>query len=261
MSYKIVFLDIDGTILPPDHKIASSTKSAVAQLKAKGIEVCMATGRPIIDTLAVAKELNVDSYITFNGAFATVKGKDIKKELLRDEDVEHLLAIAKENNHDILFASKDKNVIIPAENSTKAVEYVQHLQMHGTLYQEKSDIAEVLSGTLLLPSHEEVNFYNAITSIKLVPCNIGKHVAYDFISPSINKATAIASVIKYLNIDQSDTIAFGDGMNDKEMLTYVETGIAMGNAHQDLHPYANFVTTSVTEDGIYHGLKLLGLAE
>ena len=261
MSYKIVFLDIDGTILPPDHIIVESTKSAVKQLQEKGVIVCIATGRPTIDTVKVAEEIGVNSYITFNGACVTIEDKVIYKELLATEDVEQLLSTAKANDHDVLLASTEKNVIIPAPNSTKATEYVQHLHMHGSLYNTEEDKKEVLSGTVLLQNHNEATVYDEIPSIHLVPCNIGGFIAYDFISPNINKATAIDKVLKHLNIDQADTIAFGDGMNDKEMLSYVKVGIAMGNAHEDLQKFASFTTTPVTEDGIYNGLKILGLVD
>jgi hydroxymethylpyrimidine pyrophosphatase-like HAD family hydrolase len=62
-------------------------------------------------------------------------------------------------------------------------------------------------------------------------------------------------MLRLLNLTLEESIAFGDGLNDIEMLATVGLGIAMGNAHQDLIPYANYVTTHVDDRGILNGLK------
>ena len=81
----------------------------------------------------------------------------------------------------------------------------------------------------------------------------------ELISKVDNKATAIKQVIDYLGIDKKDTIAFGDSMNDYEMINFVECGIAMGNACNELKEAASRVCRSVDEDGIYYEFIELGL--
>ena len=81
----------------------------------------------------------------------------------------------------------------------------------------------------------------------------------ELISKVDNKATAIKQVIDYLGIDKKDTIAFGDSMNDYEMINFVECGIAMGNACKELKEVASRVCRSVDEDGIYYEFIELGL--
>ncbi|WP_218240597.1 HAD family hydrolase, partial [Pseudomonas sp. 2822-17] len=75
--------------------------------------------------------------------------------------------------------------------------------------------------------------------------------AYDVIRESVNKGFAVQKVLDLLGFKKEDAIAFGDGMNDNEMLSLVGNGFAMGNAHPDLLPYANRETTSVTNSGIF----------
>ena len=74
MKYKAVFFDIDGTILMPDHQYSPSTKEAIRQLQEHGIHTFIATGRPSHEIEELATELNIDSAIGFNGAYATIKG-------------------------------------------------------------------------------------------------------------------------------------------------------------------------------------------
>ncbi|HLT57011.1 MAG TPA: HAD hydrolase family protein, partial [Bacillota bacterium] len=72
---------------------------------------------------------------------------------------------------------------------------------------------------------------------------------------------AIKKILEHLNIPKEAAIAFGDGMNDKEMLQAVGEGFAMGNANPDLLPYAKHQTATVDESGIYIGLQQLGIVE
>jgi len=62
-DYKVLFLDIDGTLLTPDDTIEESTKAAISQVQANGMEVFLATGRPLHEIDDLAKELNIHSFI------------------------------------------------------------------------------------------------------------------------------------------------------------------------------------------------------
>ena len=76
--------------------------------------------------------------------------------------------------------------------------------------------------------------------------------AIDIIPLNSGKGIGIASVLKYYGLKKDESLAFGDGNNDIEMLQAVETGVAMGNASEDLKAVADFICKDVTEDGIYH---------
>ena len=88
-NYKILFLDIDGTILTPDDTIQESTKQAVTQLQQKGLEVFLATGRPLHEIANIGEELNINSFIGYNGAFAIYKGEAIFREAMNEDTVKH----------------------------------------------------------------------------------------------------------------------------------------------------------------------------
>ena len=79
--------------------------------------------------------------------------------------------------------------------------------------------------------------------------------------PGVSKASAIETLIQHLGIPKENTYAFGDGLNDIDMLEYCEHGIAVGNATQGLKDIADEITDDIAEDGIYNSMKKHGLIE
>ena len=94
-DYKVLFLDIDGTILKPDSTIDQSTKDAISQMQQKGVEVFLATGRPLHEIADLAEELNVHSFIGYNGALAIYEEQTIVNEPMKGSTIEQFLEIAK----------------------------------------------------------------------------------------------------------------------------------------------------------------------
>ena len=82
---------------------------------------------------------------------------------------------------------------------------------------------------------------------------------YDVYAKDQTKATGIKHLIEYLNIDKKDTIAFGDGHNDREMIEFCEIGVAMGNALQKVKEVSDYITDDIENDGIYKAMKYLKL--
>ena len=81
----------------------------------------------------------------------------------------------------------------------------------------------------------------------------------DVLTQGISKAATILQVAEDLDIQQEDIICFGDGMNDREMLSMAGVGVAMGNANAEVQKHADLVTQDHNSDGIYHALNKLGL--
>ena len=74
-----------------------------------------------------------------------------------------------------------------------------------------------------------------------------------------HKATGMQKILEHFDLNQSQSVAFGDSLNDGEMLGCANVGVAMGNRRDELKAVADYVTADVTEDGIYKGLKKLEL--
>ena len=258
-QYKILFLDIDGTILKPDDTIDESTKIAISEMKHQGIEVVLATGRPIHEISEIGEELHITSFIGYNGALGIYEGKTIFAEPMDACDVQYIAKTARENGHEVVFYTADENYLTNLEaDLVKAFLQQFHLRKNA-LFTEKV-IDEILGMTIITSGTLGHELYEFNNDIHLSQVNIeGMEHCFDVIRDSVNKGVGVEFLLKRLGIDRESSIAFGDGMNDKEMLAYVGEGFAMGNAHPDLFQHAKHKTTDVTNSGIYHGLKSLGL--
>lgn len=261
MTYNILFLDIDGTILKPDHTYTASTKDAISQLQQQGIEVFLATGRPLHEINDLAKELNVHSLIGYNGAFAIYQDKTIVDEPMDSDTVKQFLEIAKGNGHEMVLYTSEKNYFTSLDKPI-VNKFIETFQMkHNELFRNEVS-GEILGATIMNVNEDQAALYQLEANIHLSQVNIaGVENSYDVIRKNVNKGTAIKQLRELLDIPKAGTIAFGDGMNDKEMLQSVGEGFAMENAHPDLFAYAKHTTTSVSESGIFNGLKQLGLVK
>ncbi|MFD1065893.1 HAD family hydrolase [Oceanobacillus locisalsi] len=259
MTYRALFLDIDGTILQPDHTYTPSTLEAIRQVKEAGLEVFLCTGRPFVDIQKLTADFEIASSITYNGAYALYQDDVIFNAPMKKEDVEKMVAIAGQSESELVLYTTENNYFTSLSNP-----HVEDFNEVFQLYQNKlftPDVADkIVSASAINVTEDQVKDFEITDDYQLTKVNV-PHASesYDVLRTSVNKGVAIKQMLSHLNISPSEIIAFGDGMNDKEMLQFAGTGIAMGNADARLMEYADFQTTSVTDSGIFNGLKKLGL--
>ncbi|RFU66875.1 HAD family hydrolase [Bacillus sp. V59.32b] len=259
--YKILFLDIDGTIMRPVHTIEESTKAAITELQQKGIETVLATGRPIHEITEIAQLLHIDSFIGYNGAYAIYKGKDIFKKPMSRESVISFLDTAKKHHHELVLYSSSKNHFTNMYSpSIEAFKKQFHLYQNEPYTRSVSD--DILGMTIIATNERDADLYFGEKDINLSQVNVeGFRHCFDVIRESVHKGTGVNALLQELQIPIEASIAFGDGMNDKEMIAAVGEGFAMGNSMPELFSFAKHKTTSVMDSGVYNGLKSLGLLD
>ncbi|PLT35507.1 HAD family hydrolase [Bacillus sp. V5-8f] len=258
-TYKIVFLDIDGTIMRPDETIEESTKTAVAQLQQKGIEIVLATGRPLHEIADIGELLDVDSFIGYNGAYAIYQGQDFFKKPMSRRSVEFFLVTARENGHELVLYSSSRNHFTTLEGPV-VQRFMEQFHLKKNHRIVSGVLNDILGITIIGSSENDAELYKSEEGIYLSQVNVeGFRNCFDVIRTNVNKGTGVTALLNELDIPRSGTIAFGDGMNDKDMLSAVGESFAMGNSSPELFSYAKHKTTDVTDSGVYNGLKSLGL--
>lgn len=253
---KIVFFDIDGTLLDHDKNLPQSTKKALNQLKENGVFVAIATGRAPFMFESLRKELDIDSYVSFNGQYVVFENKVIYQNPLDKNEIHRLYLNGKELGHPLLFmnehtmkSSVDHHKFI--EESMGSLKFT-HPDKDEAFYQSNP----IYQSLLFCEESEEhlyTSDYSSFHFIRWHPYSV------DVLPAGGSKAEGIKKMIDNLGFHIDDVYAFGDGLNDIEMLRAVGTGVAMGNAVEEAKSQANLVTRDVTEEGIWYGLKELQL--
>lgn len=256
MKRRIVFFDIDGTLFDGQKRLVQSAKAAIEQLQAKGIYVVIATGRSPFMFGKLRQELGVQSFISFNGSYVVHENKVIYKSPLQAGKLAELDRVARMNDHPLVFLNEKAHYTNARCHNGIAMS-LGELHMDYPEYEPEFYMNhKVYQALLYCEKNEEHEYREMCDSFDYVRWH---DLSIDVLPKGGSKAKGIACLLDELQINREDAIAFGDGLNDIEMLSYVGTGVAMGNGHDEVKRVADYVTTHVEEDGIMNGLKDLGL--
>lgn len=256
MSYKIAFFDIDGTLVDEEKRIPEDAIEAIRRLKEQGIEPVIATGRAPYFFQDLAKQIGIESYVSLNGAYVRYRGEDLYESKIPVEVLEKLVGLAGKNGHELVFEGKNTYFATSPEHpfvyEAVASLKVVHPEADADFW-KKEGIYQVF---LHCESQEEHLYPSELPELRFVRWH---SKAMDVLPNTGSKAEGIKALLDTLGIAPEEAIAFGDGLNDKEMLQFVGLGIAMGNSHKELIPYADYVTTNVDEGGVKNGLEYAGV--
>lgn len=251
---KLFIFDIDGTVLDDDKIIPLKTKQAIKKLS-ETHEVAIATGRNRSMAIDVIEELEISNYIVCNGAAAYYNQKAIYKNSLDKRELEELINLADQHNHQIVYETVDelrRRSEVPNSRMEKGMEFVGFSvpDYDQDFYKNQS-----LVQCLLFITEEEMEVYqDKFDHFRFVRWyNNG----LDVLPIDGSKFLTIKILAQHLGISLKDVVAFGDGMNDIEMIRNVGLGIAMGNAEEEVKEVADKVTDSNINDGIPNALREL----
>ncbi|GAB6959060.1 Cof-type HAD-IIB family hydrolase [Prevotella aurantiaca JCM 15754] len=259
MAIKAAFFDIDGTLVSfKTHKIPQSTINAITEAKRKGIKIFIATGRPvaIINNIADIEKL-VDGYITFNGAYCFMGIQEFVCTPIPEADVQTMITDAERRDYCLLACGK-RQVVIHNYKKVFTDIFVNDLGVNNI--DESRTIADLKGQPIL----QLTPFFKQADEDVIMPymphCVSARwHPEFtDITMKEANKGNALTTVATRLGIDIADCIAFGDGGNDLSILKAAGIGVAMSNANDEVKAVADYVTTSVDEDGIWNALQYFG---
>ncbi|MFJ7727549.1 Cof-type HAD-IIB family hydrolase [Neobacillus sp. NPDC097160] len=256
-NQSIIFFDIDGTLLNHDKELPLSTKESIFKLKELGHEVAIATGRAPFMFEDLRKELDINTYVSYNGQYVVLKGEVLYTNPLKISSLEKLTEAALQNNHPVVFMDhEDMKANVPEHTYIK--ESIDTLKIsrfptHDPHYYKGRNLFQTL---LFCPVGEEEQYEREFHDFDFIRWH---PVSVDVLPKGGSKEKGIEKIVKNLGIPKERQYAFGDGLNDIEMLSTVKNSVAMGNAEEYVKVHAKYITKSVEEDGIFHGLQMVGL--
>lgn len=265
MPIKLIAIDMDGTLLLPDHTISPAVKNAIAAARERGVNVVLCTGRPFAGVESYLKELRMDKpndyCITYNGALVQKAhdGSTVAQTALNYDDYRYLEQLSREvgshfhalDRHTLYTANRDISyytvhesfianiplVFCEAENMDKKGEFLKVMMIDDPVMLDKA-IAKI-----------PAEVYERYTLMKSSPYFL------EILDRRVNKGTGVKALADTLGIKREEIMTLGDQENDIAMLEYAGMGVAMGNAIDKVKAVSDFVTKSNLEDGVAYAIE------
>lgn len=260
MAIKAAFFDIDGTLISLENKVVTeSTAQAVCQLHEKGILTFVATGRsrPEIEAQDMLRGMVFDGVLANNGQQCYGEDGELRDIPLSEEDVAALVRHVDAHGYCAWFTERDRLYINRIDERVKKVMSDIHTEIP-----QVEDIHRALTHpvykVVVYLTPEEVARGPARVVKESVPM-VFHPLSSDFMPQSGGKIAAMKELLERFNILPEETIAFGDGPNDAEMLRLAGIGVAMGNGSVEAKEAADYITDTCENDGIRKALEHFGL--
>ena len=267
--YKLIALDMDGTLLREDKTISDRTKKVIAKAVQKGVKVVLASGRPIEGLQRYLEELKLkskeDYVMSFNGSViqnACTK-EIISKNILKGSHLKELYALSKVIGVNI-HAFSNQGCITPRMNEYSQLEGsingIEVNEVNFDMISEEEDIIKIMfidPEEVLEKAIKEIPqaIFEKYTVVRSAPFFL------EFLNKASSKGTGVKALAEHLGIKQEEVICIGDAGNDLDMIQFAGLGVAMGNAFEEVKEAADYITHDNEEDGVAHVIeKFIGIS-
>lgn len=291
--YKLVAIDLDGTLLNSYGEVSNKNKETIQKAMKKNVEVVLTSGRPIMSVKNLANEIGCNNYmICGNGAITyDIQNEEIiYNRFLEKAKVLQIIKICEENsifynvytkdtiltknlNYNVLFYHQE-NASKPEDKKTRITimqnieEYIQNREDEDYLKITICDNNKVIFGSIIrkLRTIKDVDVLDvAHMSRKLIKDgteNVSMEYFYtEITNTNVDKWQAIENLIEKLNINKEEVIAIGDNINDAEMVKNAGLGIMMENSAPYIKEMADFVAKDNDNDGVAETIEKYILTE
>lgn len=259
MDYKLLVLDIDGTVTNSKKEITPATREAIIRIQEMGVHVAIASGRPTPGTRKVAETLELERFgnyvLSFNGGRVT---NCRTKEVVLDKTIspEMTAVLCEEAKvHQVGILTYDDAYALAGSAVDEYMEL--EARINGITIKEVGDFR----GTVTFPVNKclmtgEPEYLEQVEK-KLKEkyagsLNIFRSEPFflELMPKGIDKASVLKRFISFLGITRDEVICCGDGYNDLSMIEFAGLGVAMANARKEVLMAADYITASNDEDGI-----------
>lgn len=257
--YKLIALDLDGTLLGSDKAISQQNQDAIAKARAAGVTVVLASGRPMQGMLDKLELLNINSdkdfILCYNGSMVQniATGEIIHQQTITGKDAKRVARLAKELGVYVHAFSTEHGLITTEHNPYTDIEAnINGLDITEMNFESLSDDHPIIKAMIVAEptalteaiSKLDPKLREEFTVVQSAPFFL------EFLNPSANKGIGVAAIAEHLGIKREEVMTMGDAENDHHMLKYAGLGIAMSNAMEETKQIADHITVSNDEHGV-----------
>ena len=245
MKYKLVVLDLDGTLTNSKKEITARNRETLIRIQEQGVRLVLASGRPTYGIVPLANELRINE---FGGFILSYNGGEIinweSKEMMYENVLPNLSILTYDGAEIVTENSQDPYVQKEAFLNKMAVRETNDFLTDITLPVAKCLI--VGDADQLIPVESElcIRLQGKINVFRSEPYFL------ELVPQGIDKALSLTVLLEATGVSREEVIAIGDGYNDLSMIKFAGMGIAMGNAQEPVKKAANEITLSNDEDGV-----------
>lgn len=256
---KIIFFDIDGTLRDfGSGMVPESAFRGIEYARRQGVKVAVATGRhfKVMEQEHLTGGIVFDAYVTLNGNLCLDgSGRVLYGNPLKRETVEKMVHLVEKEGYCCTFLEEEEVYINRLDEAQRKVQ-----EEIKTLLPPIMPVSRALSH----PIYQMIPCMDREAEARIKPffqeCEFthwSEAAAFDVIPVGTSKVTGIEKVLEHFGLQRSQAAAFGDGYNDVSMLSYVQTGISMGNGVDPLKEAADYITSPIDSDGLEQGIHWL----
>ena len=271
MKYKLLVLDVDGTLLNDEREISKRTLAALLKVQLMGVRIVLASGRPTYGLMPLAKTLELGNYggfvLSYNGCqiIKAQNGEILFERRINPEMLPYLEKKARKNGFAI-FTYHDDTLITDSPDN----EYIKNEALLNNLKIIKEDefstaidfapckcmlVSDKEKALIGLEQHWEKRLAGTLDAFRSEPYFL------EVVPCGVNKANTLGALLEHLGVTREEVIAVGDGVCDVTMLQLAGMGVAMGHSQDSVKVCADYVTASNEEDGVALAVEKLILAE
>lgn len=268
--YKLIALDMDGTLLNSEKQISPRTQAAIAAAREAGVKVVLASGRPLKGMQSKLDQLNIagsDEFVVYcNGALVKDLGTQqaIHNEIIDGKAAKEVARLAQQFGLFTHAFSTEHGLISPRNNEYTHLEVsFNQLELTELDFESLEDNHPIIKSMIV---GEPSKLTQAVTKI---PQEIKSRFTVvqsapfflEFLSLNANKGIAVEAIANHLGIKAHEVICVGDAENDNHMIEFAGLGVAMENAMEDTKQLANYITSTNDEDGVAKVIEKFILSE
>lgn len=275
MCKKLIFLDIDGTLVSNFSAPSPLVRKAVQQARAKGHRVFLSTGRNLPIIVPEILEIGFDGVIASAGAYVAAGSEVLFDSLLPESTVQDCLAVfhslgmfCRIETPEGIYSDSQMETLLksvtPDPQNSEFIRMQKELESDLPVrkyeeYPRQGAYKLCFACSSLEPVERARRALEDRFDFVVHPFGGAACVNGEIIPRSVDKGKGIECICRHFGVSPEDTIAFGDSMNDAAMLRRAGLGIAMGNACEELKALADAVCEDVARDGVYWELLRRGL--